>query len=256
MIKNKFIKFLIFILIIINLSSCYTRQILFAIGDNKDWDVYDVVSGIDGVYHINIESKNNNLIGISISGLNQNKKEEACEDLFYIDFGTLVKKENINEIKKYFENNELTFDTSKLFIIKNGKKYKINLYNSDYDIYDTNKNIIHKSDNNSNEVVITNPNYKFTKNFIGQDEVFNLSNEFLRQLNYKSFNKYNYLIVEKTFSYKTNLSCKFLENSTLLIEGLSLNGKLFSPIKIDLTYKKPKNHMGQEDYYKLKNISL
>ena len=101
-----------------------------------------------------------------------------------------------------------------------------------------------------------NQNYKFTKSFAGQDEVFNLSNEFLRQLNYKSFNEYNYLVVEKTFSYKTNLSCKFLENSTLLIVGLSLNGKLFSPIKIDLTYKKPKNHMGQEDYYKLKNISL
>ena len=90
MIKSKFIKILIFILVVINLSGCYTRQILFAIGNNKDWDVYDVVSGIDGVYHVNVEPKNNDLIGIGISGLNQNKKKETCEDLFYIDFNILI----------------------------------------------------------------------------------------------------------------------------------------------------------------------
>ena len=60
MIKSKFIKILIFILVVINLSGCYTRQILFAIGNNKDWDVYDVVSGIDGVYHIVAKSSINN----------------------------------------------------------------------------------------------------------------------------------------------------------------------------------------------------
>lgn len=239
---RKRFKMLLLLICISFLFGC-SKQIMFATtNDRSYWDIYDIVSGIDGRYKIGISKNIKYLVlSIQIDRLSPNKKKENCKEAFDLNFGTVIKKENLENIQNYLKTNQILFDTSKIFIIKNNKKYKINLQKRSLEV----EKLINEGK------ILIDPIYKNNSSLKGEDEILNLSNIFLQKI-YRENQDKDFFTIGTSLRYNLQFGCQALEGTTILIEGLSINNEQLPSIVIELSYKKQSTHKEQDDFIKLK----
>jgi hypothetical protein len=179
-------------------------------------------------YKINISREiNKEKLFIQIDRLSSNKKINDCKEIFDLNFGIFYRTKNRYKMINYFKNNKMIFDTSKIFIIKNGKKYKLNLQKPSDEMI----KFIKKGK------VLSDPIYKNDINFTDNDKKIDLSNIFLQKINRDSNNE-SFYTSEISNRFFIPFGCQALENTILIIDGISVNKKILEPIEIELTYNK------------------
>ena len=147
-------------------------------------------------------------MSIYIHRIPARKNEKECSNRFF-ELEFRISRDKVKDLgyMKFLNDNLIAFDTSKFYIVKDGKKYKINLDVPDYE----QKKLIDSS--------------KLVKNPLNKDYWDSVE---------KNKNDYTMNVSGMLLPF----GCQSLEGTTLIIDGLYLNGKKLTPIEVKLSYLK------------------
>lgn len=207
-------------------SGCYNPGKLY-VSSLNNWKAIYLIDVINPSQNINIS--NANLLPyvlIHIDNIPARKKEKNCSNrIFNINFELFNYSNKEKELINFLNNNQLTFDTSKVYIIKDGKKYKINLY------IPTGK---------VKELTVRDPFYSDYWDSLDKgknDYIMNVSGMLLTEIDRGE----KFVLINVGNIFVLPFGCQALEGTTLIIDGISLNGQPLEPIEIKLSYKNKKN---------------
>lgn len=225
-------KILCLICFLFLLNGCFNPKKLYTKSLNKDWKIGGWYNAIDGSYNISAyENREIQYMYVYISDFGARKKLENCYNSFELNFK--IYSNSKNEVVEYLEKNQITFDTSKSYIIKDGKKYKVKL-----DIPNKEqKKLI------DDGVLLTNPLYKdYWNNIDDSDYKMNVSGTFLTKIGSAVYRSGYESQVNSSIGHRfiAPFGCAALEGTILVIDGLYLNDKKLDPIEIKLSYEKPR----------------
>ncbi len=198
---------------------------------NNDWEISRITPNIM-TYQLGFVANNKDLLPVRINISNfksefgelwmwwippiplisYSNKDSNCRNDFYIKF-EMVKTES-NQM--FLETNKVIFDTSKVFIMKNGKRQKINLTPLATD-----------------GIVIIDPIYSERENEWEKDFNMDVSNYLLSRTAIQT----NIIILSVGRQFSSPFGCRAVDNTVLEIGGISINGKELEPIKINMSYK-------------------
>ena len=213
------------------ITGCYYPGNLYVKSLN-DWNAEYIIDIANPSQ--NIDVVNNNILpymSIYIHRIPARKNEKECSNRFF-ELEFRISRDKVKDLgyMKFLNDNLIAFDTSKFYIVKDGKKYKINLDVPDYE----QKKLIDSGK------LVKDPLYKDYWDSVEKnknDYTMNVSGMLLRRLESLGGNA-SLIRARVGASFILPFGCQSLEGTTLIIDGLYLNGKKLTPIEVKLSYLK------------------